>query len=185
MYAIRSYYEVLAHPLLAFEEIARFKRYAELLERLWNSGVLRMTLAGLVERCFEDRITACLDALMAEVGEGVARDNLQPDARITSYNVCYTKLLRKEEVFQHLLPQAFSRHLLQYALIDKQQGWIIVDASSANKADALISLLRDTLGSLPVKPLEVNVAPTFIMTEWLRHPAQYSDFSLLDSYNFV
>lgn len=87
----------------------------------------------------------------------------------------------KEEVFQHLLPQAFSRHLLQYAMIDKQQGWIIVDASSANKADALISLLRDTLGSLPVKPLEVNVAPTFIMTEWLRHPAQYSDFSLLDS----
>lgn len=73
-------YEVLAHPLLSFAEIARFKRYAELLERLWNSGGLRTTLAGLVEQCFAGRVTACFDALMDAVGEGVARENLQPDA---------------------------------------------------------------------------------------------------------
>ncbi|MEW8627795.1 MAG: recombination-associated protein RdgC [Candidatus Thiodiazotropha sp.] len=87
----------------------------------------------------------------------------------------------REDTFQQLLPQAFSRHTRQYAMIDKQQGWVLVDAASANRAEALITLLRDTLGSLPVKPLESTTAPSFIMTEWLKHPAQHKNFSLLDS----
>jgi recombination associated protein RdgC len=87
----------------------------------------------------------------------------------------------KDEVFQQLLPKAFSRFTCQYAMIDKQQGWILVDAASANKADALISFLRETLGSLPVKPLEVKLAPSFVMTEWLRQPNRHQDFELLDS----
>lgn len=72
-------YEVLSHPLLGFQAIARFKRYATLLERLWNSGYLRNTLAALVEACFDARLSSALDAMLAELGEGVARDNLQPD----------------------------------------------------------------------------------------------------------
>jgi recombination associated protein RdgC len=87
----------------------------------------------------------------------------------------------KDEVFHQLLPKAFSRYTRQFAIIDKQQGWILVDAASANKAEALISLLRDTLGSLPVKPLEVATSPSFVMTEWLKRPDQYPDFTLLDS----
>ena len=87
----------------------------------------------------------------------------------------------KEEVFHQLLPKAFSRFSRQYAMIDKQQGWILVDAASANKAEALISLLRETLGSLPVKPLEVRLAPSFVMTEWLRQPGRHEGFELLDT----
>lgn len=73
-------YEVLSHPLLSFQEIARFKRYAELLERLWNSGYLRATLAALVEGCFDGRLSSCFETMLGELGEGVARDNLQPDS---------------------------------------------------------------------------------------------------------
>jgi recombination associated protein RdgC len=87
----------------------------------------------------------------------------------------------KEEVFQQLLPKAFSRFSCQYAMVDKQQGWILVDAASANKAEALISFLRETLDSLPVKPLEVKLAPSFVMTEWLRQPERHAGFELLDS----
>ncbi|MES9993925.1 MAG: recombination-associated protein RdgC [Candidatus Thiodiazotropha sp.] len=87
----------------------------------------------------------------------------------------------RDEVFHQLLPKAFSRYSRHYAMIDKQQGWIIVDASSANRAEALISLLRESLGSLPAKPLEVAVSPPHVMTEWLRHPERYGDFNLLDS----
>jgi len=87
----------------------------------------------------------------------------------------------KDEVFQQLLPKAFSRFSQQFAMIDKQQGWILVDAASANKAEALISYLRETLGSLPVKPLEVRLAPSFVMTEWLRQPGRHEGFELLDS----
>ncbi|MEW8507033.1 MAG: recombination-associated protein RdgC [Candidatus Thiodiazotropha sp.] len=87
----------------------------------------------------------------------------------------------RDEIFHQLLPKAFSRYTRHYALIDKQQGWIVVDAASANKAEALISLLRESLGSLPAKPLEVAVSPSHVMTEWLRHPDRYGDFNLLDS----
>ncbi len=72
-------YEVLSHPLLSFSEMARFKRYAELLERLWNSGYLRTTLAGLVTRCFGDSLSRCFEALLQETGAGLATENLQPD----------------------------------------------------------------------------------------------------------
>ncbi|MES9993929.1 MAG: DUF4080 domain-containing protein [Candidatus Thiodiazotropha sp.] len=73
-------YEVLSHPQLGFMKIARFKRYAELLQRLWNSGHLRTTLAGLVEYCFDGSLCDCFDELMRVCGEGLARDSLQPDA---------------------------------------------------------------------------------------------------------
>ncbi|PVV06337.1 MAG: radical SAM protein [gamma proteobacterium symbiont of Ctena orbiculata] len=72
-------YEVLSHPQLSFAGIARFKRYAELLERLWNSGHLRTSLVGLVEGCFEGSVSRCFDQLMRVSGAGLARDNLQPD----------------------------------------------------------------------------------------------------------
>ncbi len=87
----------------------------------------------------------------------------------------------REDTYQQLLPQAFSRHTRQYAMIDKQQGWILVDAASANKAESLISLLRETLGSLPVKPWESHVSPAHVMTEWLKNPLQHPGFTLLDS----
>ena len=77
-------YEVLSHPRLSFPELARFKHYGELLERLWNSGRLRATLAGLVDDCFEGRLSSCLDTLLMELGEGLATDNLQPDTLYAS-----------------------------------------------------------------------------------------------------
>ncbi|MCU7871557.1 MAG: B12-binding domain-containing radical SAM protein [Candidatus Thiodiazotropha sp. (ex Lucinoma borealis)] len=85
-------YEVLAHPLLTFNEIARFKHYAELLERLWNSGYLRSTLAGLVDHCFKGHVSNCFDGLMDRLGKGLAVDNLQPDslfARLTEFILPY------------------------------------------------------------------------------------------------
>ncbi len=81
-------YEVLCHPLLSFTQMARFKRYAELLERLWNSGYLRATLAGLVTYCFAGRLSQCFEALLLELGEGLATVNLQPDSlfsRLTDF----------------------------------------------------------------------------------------------------
>ncbi|MCU7806999.1 MAG: B12-binding domain-containing radical SAM protein [Candidatus Thiodiazotropha sp. (ex Semelilucina semeliformis)] len=77
-------YEVLSHPLLNFQEIARFKLYAELLERLWNSGYLRTILAGLVLHNFEGRLSACFEDMLNELGDGLARDNLQPDSLFSS-----------------------------------------------------------------------------------------------------
>ncbi|RLW65838.1 MAG: radical SAM protein [gamma proteobacterium symbiont of Stewartia floridana] len=73
-------YEVLSNPCMAFKQIAQFKRYAELLERLYNSGLLKTTLAGLVSQCFDGSVSRCFDQLLEDSGERIARDNLQPDA---------------------------------------------------------------------------------------------------------
>jgi recombination associated protein RdgC len=73
----------------------------------------------------------------------------------------------KDEVLTDLLPRAFTRSTHQFAYIDADAGWVIVDSSTAKKAEELLSTLRETLGSLRVKPLTVNNAPSLVMTRWL------------------
>jgi recombination associated protein RdgC len=73
----------------------------------------------------------------------------------------------KDEVIIDLLPRAFVKSILVYAYIDTQNDWIIVDSSSANRAEDLLSLLRESLGSLKLKPLTVSHAPVDSMTRWL------------------
>ena len=44
---------------------------------------------------------------------------------------------------------------------------MVVNTSSAKVADEVTSYLRKTLGSLPVRPIEVNQSPAQVMTQWL------------------
>ena len=84
------------------------------------------------------------------------------------------KLQLKDEITVDLMPRAFTRSTLTYAYIDVHKGWVIVDAASAKKAEDLLSLMRESLGSFKVKPFEVNQAPSAILTDWLRQrPAKY------------
>jgi recombination associated protein RdgC len=87
----------------------------------------------------------------------------------------------RDDITHQLLPKAFAKSSRTYALIDRQNGWILVDASSANRAESVITLLRETLGSLPVRPFETLVAPASVMTEWVQQPQRHIDFELLDS----
>ncbi len=82
----------------------------------------------------------------------------------------------RQEILTDLLPKAFSKSSRTYAYIDPKGGWLVVDASSASKAEELVSLLRETLGSLPATPPNVNSAPASILTNWLNGlavPANY------------
>lgn len=73
----------------------------------------------------------------------------------------------RDEVIHSLLPKAFAFSRKTYAYIDPKGGWIVVDAASANKAEELLSHLRESLGSLPVAPLSTNQNPSYTMTQWL------------------
>lgn len=86
----------------------------------------------------------------------------------------------KEEVMFDCLPQAFTRSSKTYAYIDPKNGWFIVDASSAKKAEDLCSLLRDSLGSLPVIPVQSSESPSVIMTSWLRGEDAPAKLDILD-----
>jgi recombination associated protein RdgC len=73
----------------------------------------------------------------------------------------------RDEVIHDLLPRAFSFTRRQYAYIDANTGWLVVDSSSAKKTEELASWLRRCLESLPVAVPQVKDRPAAVMTRWL------------------
>lgn len=85
----------------------------------------------------------------------------------------------KDEIVIDLLPKAFTRSSRLFAYIDEANGWVVVDSPTAKRAEELLSLLRETLGSLKVKPLAVREAPAGVLTGWVGKGAP-EDFLLKD-----
>jgi recombination associated protein RdgC len=73
----------------------------------------------------------------------------------------------RDEIVHDLLPRAFSFTRRQYAYIDANTGWLVVDSASMKKAEELASWLRRCLESLPVVPPQVIERPAAVMTRWL------------------
>jgi recombination associated protein RdgC len=86
----------------------------------------------------------------------------------------------KEEIIFSLLPRALVRSQLQFAYIAPQDNWIVVNASSAKRAEELLSALRDVVGSLPVIPFATKQIPSQTMTQWLATSTAPDGFSLGD-----
>lgn len=84
------------------------------------------------------------------------------------------KIYRKEkrqirdDVFVTLLPRAFTRNQQTFAYLSLADNLLVVNSGSAPKAEELLTLLRDTLGSLPVEIPTTSRAPADVMTRWLR-----------------
>jgi len=88
------------------------------------------------------------------------------------------RLNLKDEIVQDCLPRAFSRSSYIHAYIDIKANWIFVDSASASRAEELLNLLREGIGSFPVLLPQVNNAPTAVMTAWLLHRSLPDDFEL-------
>jgi len=80
------------------------------------------------------------------------------------------KLAIKEQVYEELLPRAFVRSQKVDLWWDSRRGLIAVNASSRKRAEELLDLLRETLGSLKVTPLASQTLPMRAMTTWLGDP---------------
>lgn len=74
----------------------------------------------------------------------------------------------RDEIVDRLLPQALTRSKRTYAYLSPPDGWLVVDSASLGAAEALLGLLRQSLGSLPVVPPAVKEAPANIFTGWLK-----------------
>lgn len=81
----------------------------------------------------------------------------------------------KEQVEQELLPRAFVKTSHVLAFIDPASGTAVVDSKGAGKAEELLSYLRKSLGSLPVRPPAVQASPRFNMTGWLSQDVEAPD----------
>ena len=86
----------------------------------------------------------------------------------------------KDEIVVDLLPRAFTRSQHLFAYIDPKAGWIVIDSATSKKAEDLLSLLRQTLGSLKVVPLAVSQSPAMCMTGWLERNAMPAGFTAGD-----
>ncbi|UUY08058.1 recombination-associated protein RdgC [Pseudomonas sp. J452] len=86
----------------------------------------------------------------------------------------------KDEIILSFLPRAFVRRSATFAAIAPKLGLILVDSASAKRAEDLLSTLREVLGSLPVRPLSVKMAPTATMTDWVKSQQAAPDFFVLD-----
>jgi recombination associated protein RdgC len=76
------------------------------------------------------------------------------------------KALQDEIIFD-LMPKAFTRSRTHRLFISPQDRLIFVDASSESKAELLLSLLRESLGSLQVTPVAGKYEARNLLTQWL------------------
>jgi len=75
----------------------------------------------------------------------------------------------KQRVSEELRARALSRQRSTRAWIDPQGGWCVVDAASPAKAEELIEMLRDTLGTFAVQFVQTRRSARAGMAAWLIH----------------
>lgn len=110
------------------------------------------------------------------------------DARIAKLEADQGRRLKKtekdslkDEVLHSLLPRAFVKDSRTQLWIDMVNSLIIVDASSAKRAEDALALLRKSLGSLPVVPLTIETPVELTLTEWVRSGGVPAGFAMGDA----
>lgn len=73
----------------------------------------------------------------------------------------------KEQVADELLPRAFSIRSSTWTWIDPVNGWLVIDAASAIKAEEVLKLLITAIDKFPMETLRVTQSPVAAMTDWL------------------
>ena len=83
-------------------------------------------------------------------------------------------------VADELRARALTRRRVTRAWIDSQGGWFAVDAASVPRAELLIEMLGDTLGSFAPVVIETARSPQASMASWLLRGEAPARFSIDD-----
>ena len=84
----------------------------------------------------------------------------------------------KEQITDDLLPRAFTRSSRCEAVFDTRNGFLLVNSASPNKADNLLTKLREALGGLEAGLPNTKQSPASLMTDWLLRGACEGGFEL-------
>ncbi|MGE5155438.1 MAG: recombination-associated protein RdgC [Bdellovibrio bacteriovorus] len=115
-------------------------------------------------------VAEALEERIGEIESGESRDIGRAERRRL-----------KEQIVNEMLPRAFTRSRRTLLYIDTQSGWLAVDTASERQAEDVVSLLRETLGSLPAKPPAPVRAPGDLLTGWLLTGEAPADFAPADA----
>ncbi len=74
----------------------------------------------------------------------------------------------KEDITEELLPRAFAIRSSTRVWIDPVNGWLVVDAAAASKADDILKSLLKGIDKMPVRNVNVAMSPGSAMTIWLK-----------------
>lgn len=110
----------------------------------------------------EDRLlpAAVVNAELAKrIDEAEQREGRRPGGR--------ARKRMKEELVHEMLPRAFVRPSRTDAMLDLTRGLCIVDTSSRSAGEAVVSALRQALGSFPALPLNAEGEPRGVLTGWI------------------
>lgn len=86
----------------------------------------------------------------------------------------------KLAVTEELRAKALVAHRVTLAWIDPVNHWVVVDTGSFNRAEEVLTVLRDTLGSFPATLLNPEQSPYHVMRSWLVAGGASSNFSIDD-----
>jgi recombination associated protein RdgC len=85
----------------------------------------------------------------------------------------------KEEIVRDLLPRAFPKRGNATVWINPDAGFVVVDASSIKKADAIVSRLVELLGGgLSLSFLQSEISPAVAMSGWLKSKEAPAGFTI-------
>ncbi|MDC0535616.1 recombination-associated protein RdgC [Francisellaceae bacterium] len=112
------------------------------------------------------------DQLQEKVDEIELRDNRKLRKK--------EKETLKEEIYQDLLPRAFTKSNTLYAYIDNKNGWLIVNTSSSRKAEDFSVMLRKAIGSLKIRLPDMSQIST-LLTNWVLQNDYPQDYVVEDN----
>lgn len=115
-------------------------------------------------------VAEAVDERIIEIESGEARDLSRSERRAL-----------REQVTTEMLPRAFTRSRRTLLYIDTEANWLVVDAASEKQAEEAISLLRQTLETLPAKPPAPRSPPAGLLTAWLLEGNTPADFVPADA----
>lgn len=144
-----------------------------------GSGQLMHEIQGhrLISALRQERLLPA-SVVKEEVDERVADIEAEEGRKVTRRE----KTALKEQVTEEFMPRAFVRSQKIDLWWDTKRGLIGVNASSRSRAEDVLDLLRETLGSLKVTPLATQSLPIRAMTTWLSDAASRpADLQLGDS----
>lgn len=141
-----------------------------------DSTFVHATLGAMLVCAKQEQRILPAGAVREQLDERIEQIEQQTGRRVRGKQ----KTELKDEVVFDMLPRAFTQSRYTYALIDVNNGWLLVDAASTAKAEEIIDLLRQSLGGLPVSPMHVEQSPSATMTDWLSQQVAPVGFEFME-----
>jgi recombination associated protein RdgC len=137
---------------------------------VWAQSAIGITLGG------EDKIlpsSAVAKAVAERIELMRQREGRNPGGR--------ERKRIKDDVLTDMLPRALVRPSRVNAWVDFEAGWLVVDTASRRAGEAVVSLIRDALGSFPALPVNAEASPRALLTGWVAGEALPDGFALGDA----